>query len=133
MEYRARSQLRINPAHPKINTLKNMTISPTEHGLFLVSIMLRISVPSNAPPYRITIPTPVPKRRPPKTVAKSGSVVIASNRCKFGSLIDNTIIPKREENKKFLTITLLTNTYIYRLQCMISLTYTIQVNHTKYI
>src|SRR5699024_2783450 len=102
MEYIACSQPRIKPAHPKINTLKNMTISPTENGIFLVSIMLRISVPSNAPPYRITIPTPVPKSRPPKTVAKSGSVVKASNRCKYGSMIASNN-PKKGGKKEGFT------------------------------
>ena len=51
-------------------------ISPTDNPNFLDITSDMISVPSSEPSFLSTIPTPVPRIIPPKTVARSKSFVI---------------------------------------------------------
>lgn len=65
-EYIALSQPKTKPALKKIKTLINKTTLPTEKDVFRLSRIPKISVPSREPPDLITIPTPTPKKAPPK-------------------------------------------------------------------
>src|SRR5699024_8357770 len=98
------SQPKTKPAHPKMKKLKNMTISPTENGILFDIKILKIYVPSNAPQYRMTKPTPAPSIMPPKTVASNGSVVIGSRSCSLCSITASRKMLNREEKKKLLPI-----------------------------
>lgn len=84
--------------------LKNITNSPTENGSLRASRIPRISVPSKAPPLRITIPTPIPRMRPPKTVASNGSSVRAGTWCKVGSINARAMILNRDAITKLFPI-----------------------------
>ena len=80
---------------PKINTLKNITISPIEKGVRLLIKIANTSVPSKDPPNRITLPTPNPKVIPPITITINGLLVKDGNGSKKWVTNERTVIAKR--------------------------------------
>jgi hypothetical protein len=70
-----------------------MTIFPTENGVLLLINVANISVPSKAPSFLKTIPTPIPRIPPPKTAPNNGSFVRGSTSCSNSVNIDASTIP----------------------------------------
>ena len=80
MAYRAVS-IEINQAaSEKMRILMNMITSPIDMLEFLLMLIARTSVPSRTAPPLMAKPTPVPKKKPPKTAINSLSLVI----CGYG-------------------------------------------------
>ena len=83
-----------------------MTTSPTENCVRASRMMATISVPSNEPPVRMTMPTPSPVTTPPKIAARNGSLVTGGTECRTPVHTESMTMAKIVESAKLLPICL---------------------------